>query len=271
MLLNNSRYQTVGTLTGGQHVLTNKFKIKEEEWFGVTRISDTAGYPQGYGAKSFAMPLVSGAMSSSDTISVTTDANMANATVSFLIDTVADLIAIGQLSAISSVNISTQSDIIGALELNATDTVTISSVGELSSVLEAFVNDSIAISTSGDLVGVTQLSANDSVSISSNATLIGSFEGSSTTTISIGMTCNALFGEGYAFAQLTTLLFGGSGTLSAIGYMGGTTETNSGVLTPAQIWAYENRTLTDVNIDIGNVTVDVDYEAVADAVWSKTL
>ncbi len=64
MLLNNSRYQTVGTLIGGQHVLTNKFKIKEEEWFGVTRISDTAGYPQGYGGKSFAMPLKSGSISS---------------------------------------------------------------------------------------------------------------------------------------------------------------------------------------------------------------
>ena len=271
MLLNNSRYQTVGTLIGGQHVLTNKFKIKEEEWFGVTRISDTAGYPQGYGAKSFAMPLVSGAMSASDAISVTTDANMANATVSLLIDTIADLIAIGQLSASSSVNISTQSSIIGALELNAHDTVSISTVGELSSVLEAFVNDSIAISTNADLVGVTELSANDGVSISSNATIIGVFEGSCSTTISVGMTCNALFGEGYAPAQLTTLLFGGSGTLSAIGYMGGTTETNNGVLTPAQIWAYENRTLTDVNIDIGNVTVNVDYEAVADAVWGKTL
>ena len=63
MLLNNSRYQTVGTLIGGQHVLTNKFKIKEEEWFGVTRISETAGYPEGYGSKSFAMPLKSGSIS----------------------------------------------------------------------------------------------------------------------------------------------------------------------------------------------------------------
>ena len=75
MLLNNSRYQTVGTLIGGQHVLTNKFKIKEEEWFGVTRISDTAGYPQGYGAKSFAMPLVSGAMSVREDIVLTASAS----------------------------------------------------------------------------------------------------------------------------------------------------------------------------------------------------
>ncbi len=63
MLLNNSRYLTVGTQIGGQHVLTNKFKIKEEEWFGVTRINETAGYPEGYGSKSFAMPLKSGSIS----------------------------------------------------------------------------------------------------------------------------------------------------------------------------------------------------------------
>ena len=74
MLLNNSRYQTVGTLIGGQHVLSNKFKIKEEEWFGVTRISDTAGYPQGYGAKSFAMPLTAGAVSVREDISITSNA-----------------------------------------------------------------------------------------------------------------------------------------------------------------------------------------------------
>ena len=74
MLLNNSRYQTVGTLIGGQHVLSNKFKIKEEEWFGVTRISDTAGYPQGYGANSFAMPLTAGAVSVREDISITSNA-----------------------------------------------------------------------------------------------------------------------------------------------------------------------------------------------------
>ena len=75
MLLKNSRYQTVGTLIGGQHVLTNKFKIKEEEWFGVTRISDTAGYPQGYGGKSFAMPLSAGSLSSREDIVFTSQAS----------------------------------------------------------------------------------------------------------------------------------------------------------------------------------------------------
>ena len=64
MLLRNSRYLTLGTQIGGQHVLSSKFKIKEEEWFGVTRINETAGYPEGYGSKSFAMPLKSGSISS---------------------------------------------------------------------------------------------------------------------------------------------------------------------------------------------------------------
>ena len=74
MLLRNSRYQTVGTLIGGQHVLANKFKIKEEEWFGVTRIDAKAGYPQGYGGKSFAMPLEAGAASVREDISITSNA-----------------------------------------------------------------------------------------------------------------------------------------------------------------------------------------------------
>ena len=74
MLLNNSRYLTVGTQIGGQHVLSNKFKIKEEEWFGVTRIDAKAGYPQGYGGKSFAMPLQSGALSVREDISITSNA-----------------------------------------------------------------------------------------------------------------------------------------------------------------------------------------------------
>ena len=74
MLLNNSRYLTLGTQIGGQHVLSNKFKIKEEEWFGVTRIDAKAGYPQGYGGKSFAMPLEAGALSVREDISITSNA-----------------------------------------------------------------------------------------------------------------------------------------------------------------------------------------------------
>ena len=75
MLLRNSRYLTVGTSIGGNNVLSSKFKIKEEEWFGVTRISETAGYPEGYGAKSFVMPLKGGSVSSMVDVILTASAS----------------------------------------------------------------------------------------------------------------------------------------------------------------------------------------------------
>ena len=87
MLLGNSRYLTVGASIGGANVLSNKFKIKEEEWFGVTRINEYAGYPQGYGGKSFAMPLTAGSISALNEVSFDTIGNMANGSVNFIIDT----------------------------------------------------------------------------------------------------------------------------------------------------------------------------------------
>lgn len=75
MLLQNSRYLTVGTSIGGANVLSSKFKIKEEEWFGVTRINEYAGYPQGYGNKAFAMALSAGAISSRDDLALTASAS----------------------------------------------------------------------------------------------------------------------------------------------------------------------------------------------------
>ena len=75
MLLGGTRYRTLGTNIGGASVLSSKFRIKEEEWFGVTRINEYAGYPQGYGGKSFAMPLTSGAMSVREDIILTSNAS----------------------------------------------------------------------------------------------------------------------------------------------------------------------------------------------------
>lgn len=60
---NYSKLITTGSNIGGLSAVSNKFFIKENEWFGVTRISETAGYPEGYGSKSFAMPLKSGSIS----------------------------------------------------------------------------------------------------------------------------------------------------------------------------------------------------------------
>lgn len=72
---NYSQLITTGSNIGGQSTVSNKFFIKENEWFGVTRISETAGYPEGYGAKSFAMPLTSGAMSAREDITITSNAS----------------------------------------------------------------------------------------------------------------------------------------------------------------------------------------------------
>lgn len=60
---NYSKLITTGSNIGGLSAVSNKFFIKEPEWFGVTRISETAGYPEGYGTKSFVMPLKSGSIS----------------------------------------------------------------------------------------------------------------------------------------------------------------------------------------------------------------
>ena len=72
---NYSKLITTGSNIGGQSTVSNKFFIKENEWFGVTRISETAGYPEGYGAKSFAMPLTSGAMSAREDITIASNAS----------------------------------------------------------------------------------------------------------------------------------------------------------------------------------------------------
>lgn len=266
---NYSRLITVGNNTGGLSSLSNKFFLKESEWVGIVRVGQLAGYPQGYGVKSFVLPLTSGAVSLFDSISVETEANMANGSTDIDIQAFADIIAVAQMSASDDIDLSTSAVIIGALVLDANDSISVITSGELSSVLEAFVTDNVSISSSAEIVGILPLSANDSIALQTDAALIGAFNGASSSTISLSTFCNALFGEGTASAQLTTLLFSGTGTLTAIGSMGGTTEADAGTLTPAQIWAYDNRTLTSIEID--NITVNVDYDKIAEAVWSKTI
>ena len=72
---NYSKLITTGSNIGGLSSVSNKFFIKENEWFGVTRISETAGYPEGYGAKSFVMPLKGGSISSMVDVSLTSSAS----------------------------------------------------------------------------------------------------------------------------------------------------------------------------------------------------
>ena len=201
MLLNNSRYQTVGTLIGGQHVLTNKFKIKEEEWFGVTRISDTAGYPQGYGAKSFAMPLSAGSLSSREDIVFTSQAS-------------------------------------GAMGVNAEATTDISVV---------FANADAQLIVSG--FGST------SIGMTSEGNVIASLSGQASTTFSISLNHLAMFVDAYGYATANLdLVTSANGTLRAIAICSGSTVDTSG-LTPASVWAYSNRTLTECGSS-GGLTED---------------
>ena len=72
---NYSQLITIGSNIGGLSAVSNKFFIKENEWFGVTRISETAGYPEGYGSKSFAMPLKSGSISTLADVDLTATAS----------------------------------------------------------------------------------------------------------------------------------------------------------------------------------------------------
>ena len=59
----------------GAGSIPSLFYVKEPEWFGVTRISETAGYPEGYGAKSFVMPLKGGSISSMVDVILTSNAS----------------------------------------------------------------------------------------------------------------------------------------------------------------------------------------------------
>ena len=157
MLLGNSRYLTVGTSIGGANVLSNKFKIKEEEWFGVTRISEYAGYPQGYGGKSFAMPLSAGNLSSREDIAFTSQASgamgvnaEANADISVIFANAdAQLIVSGFGSA--SLSTTAQGSVIASLSGVASATFTIS-MNHLAMYVDAYgyATASLDLVTSGN-------------------------------------------------------------------------------------------------------------------------
>ena len=202
MLLNNSRYQTIGTLIGGQHVLTNKFKIKEEEWFGVTRISDTTGYPQGYGAKSFAMPLQSGAISLRDDIKVTTSAS-------------------------------------GAMGVNAEATTDIG-------VLFANADAQLIVSGYGSAT----------FSTTSNGSIVASLNGKGNSSFTVNMNHLAMYVNAYGFAGANLdIVTNSGGVMSAIAVCSGSTVDTTG-LTPASIWAYQDRTLTAIDVEVSGLTAE---------------
>lgn len=202
MLLGGSKLITVGTQIGGNTVHVNKFKIKEEEWFGVTRINEYAGYPQGYGNKSFAMPLSSGALSVREDITLTTTAS-------------------------------------GAMGVNAEGTATI----EL-----PVANADLELIVSG--AG----SATVSLTLEGNTTAVLNGQASATFGFTLNHLAMYLDAYGFAIAQLN-LLTSGSGTLTAKAICSGSTVDTTG-LTPASIWAYQDRTLTALDVEVSGLTAE---------------
>ena len=199
---NYSQLITTGSNIGGQSTVSNKFFIKENEWFGVTRISETAGYPEGYGAKSFAMPLTSGAMSAREDITITSNAS-------------------------------------GAMGVNA----------EGSASFELPVaNASLELIVSG--------SGTTTFVITTEGNTTASLNGSGSTTFSFSLNHLAMYLDAYGFATANLdLLTTGNGTLRAIAICGGSTVDTSG-LTPASIWAYQERTLTALDVEVSGLTTE---------------
>lgn len=92
-----------------------------------------------------------------------------------------------------------------------------------------------------------------SVNINASGNVIAGLFGFGTSNISIYASSNAMFADGYASAQLDVITTG-QGQLTAIAIMSGTSVDNTGELTPAQIWAYDNRTLTSIDVDVSGLT-----------------
>ena len=199
---NYSKLITAGSNIGGLSAVSNKFFIKENEWFGVTRINEYAGYPQGYGSKSFAMPLSSGAISSRVDISAT---------------------VIGS----------------GAMGVNGEAVVTLefpfaNADGGL--IVSGFGSTTFTLTTEGNTTA--------------------SLNGVASATFSFSLNHLAMYLDayGYAIAQLD-LLTSGNGTLTAKAICSGTTVDTTG-LTPASIWAYQDRTLTALDVEVSGLTVE---------------
>ena len=190
LLRNGSQSVTVGVSTGGQSPWQSIRIIKEEEWFGVTRINEYASYPQGYGNNAFAMALSAGAISSRDDLAITTSAS-------------------------------------GAMGVNGEASTDISVI---------FANADAQLIVSG--FGSAALST------TAQGSVIASLSGVASATFSFSMNHLAMFVDAYGYASANLdLVTSGNGTLRAIAICGGTTVDTSG-LTPASIWAYQDRTLT---------------------------
>lgn len=136
-------------------------------------------------------------------------------------------------------NISVSSTASGAMGVNAEATTDIS-------VIFANADAQLIVSGFGDAT----------LSLSADGSVIASLSGQGSATFSFTMSHLAMYVDayGYAVAQLN-MLISGSGTLRAIAICSGTTVDVSG-LTPASIWAYQDRTLTALNVEVSGLTAE---------------
>ena len=119
---------------------------------------------------------------------------------------------------------------------------------EATSDLSLFFGDAY-----GDLIVSGQGSA--SFDIQSIGNVIAGLYGIGTASYSVTASNNSVFAYGYASAQLD-IVTSGQGQLTAIAIMSGTSVDNTGELTPAQIWAYDNRTLTSIDVEVSGLTAE---------------
>lgn len=110
----------------------------------------------------------------------------------------------------------------------------------------------------GDAIGelIVSGSGNVGIAISAEGGVVASLNGAGSTTFTVSMNHLAMFVDAYGFASAQLdLITSGSGTLRAIAICSGSTVDVSG-LTPASIWAYGDRTLTALDVEVSGLTQD---------------
>ena len=112
--------------------------------------------------------------------------------------------------------------------------------------------------SANDLVGELIVSGEGSTTITMTAegSVVASLNGGGSTTFTISLNHLAMFVDAYGYATANLdLLTTCNGTLRAIAICSGSTVDTSG-LTPASIWAYQDRTLTALDVEVSGLTTE---------------
>ena len=92
--------------------------------------------------------------------------------------------------------------------------------------------------------------------ITTEGNTTASLNGNGSTTFSFSLNHLAMYLNAYGYADANIdVLTTGSGTLKAIAICSGSTVDTTG-LTPASIWAYQDRTLTALDVEVSGLTVE---------------